>query len=68
MGFQKLPGITGKVYIPESPPDAIKKHKCPDCCICQMCSEARCSVCRNQTDNAGACHDRGTPLPDSHDS
>ena len=23
-----------------------KKHNCPDCRFCQLCSDARCSVCR----------------------
>lgn len=24
-----------------------KKHNCPDCLMCQMCSPARCSACRS---------------------
>ena len=28
-------------------PEAAKKQKCPDCDYCQMCSESRCRLCRN---------------------
>ena len=28
-------------------PEAAKKKKCPDCDYCQMCSESRCRLCRN---------------------
>ena len=66
MRFQKLPGLTGKVYIPEPPPDAAKKHRCPDCCRCQMCSESRCNVCRSHQDKAETCDDRKTLHPDDH--
>ncbi|MBU2548662.1 MAG: hypothetical protein KKB20_09650 [Proteobacteria bacterium] len=24
-----------------------KKHRCPDCHFCQMCSDARCNACRS---------------------
>ncbi|MFH1135885.1 MAG: hypothetical protein V1816_07345 [Pseudomonadota bacterium] len=27
-------------------PDGPRKHRCGDCEFCQMCSEARCNVCR----------------------
>lgn len=28
-------------------PEAAKKQKCPDCDYCQVCSESRCRLCRN---------------------
>ncbi len=28
-------------------PETAKKQKCPDCDYCQMCSESRCRLCRN---------------------
>ena len=48
MPFKEIPGLPGKVYIPEQNPDAPKKHDCPDCFSCQMCSDSRCRVCRRQ--------------------
>ncbi len=32
--------------------DHHKKHPCPDCRQCQVCTASRCSVCRGQ-DHAG---------------
>lgn len=37
--------------LPQAGPDngpagAPKKHPCPDCRMCQMCAETRCSICR----------------------
>ena len=46
MGWVKLPGGIGKVYVPEERPDAPKKHDCKDCFSCQMCSDSRCNLCR----------------------
>ena len=48
MPFKGIPGLPGKVYIPEHNPDAPKKNDCPDCFSCQMCSDSRCRVCRRQ--------------------
>lgn len=55
MPFVKMPGVTGKVYVPEKPPDEAKKHDCADCFSCQMCGDDRCNVCRreNGTGNRG---------------
>lgn len=33
---------------------ARKKHKCPDCKQCQGCSEARCNLCRGQSDQGAS--------------
>ena len=48
MPFVRMPGVTGKVYVPEVLPGQQKKHPCPDCFACQHCSDDRCTVCRNQ--------------------
>ena len=45
MPFVELPGITGKVYVPEVPQEGPKKHPCKDCYFCQMCSDDRCRLC-----------------------
>jgi len=47
MPFKEIPGLPGKIYIPEQDPDAPKKHDCPDCFSCQMCSDDRCRICRD---------------------
>ncbi len=52
MPFVEMPGVTGKVYVPEKPPDASKKHECKDCFSCQMCSDDRCNVCRDEGEAA----------------
>ncbi len=46
MGWERIPGLKGKIYIPDARPGQPKKHPCPDCHACQMCSEDRCNVCR----------------------
>jgi len=48
MPFETMPGVTGKVYIPEKQTD-IKKHPCKDCFSCQMCSDDRCRLCRGKS-------------------
>jgi len=46
MPFVKMPGVIGKVYVPEPIPGQAQKHPCPDCFACQQCSDDRCTVCR----------------------
>jgi len=46
MGFIRIPGFKGKVFVPEETPGCVKKHDCPDCYSCQMCSDGRCGLCR----------------------
>lgn len=46
MGFQRVPGLSGKLYVPEPCPAGSKKHSCRDCFACQHCSDDRCSLCR----------------------
>ncbi|MDM8540657.1 hypothetical protein QUF90_06175 [Desulfococcaceae bacterium HSG9] len=48
MTFIKGKTIPGKIFIPDFKPDAVKKHPCPDCFACQMCSDDRCELCRTQ--------------------
>ena len=48
MAFIKLPGIEGWVFEPEETPGSRKKHDCPDCFYCQMCSDMRCRSCRKE--------------------
>ena len=45
--FVRVPGLSGKVYVPEPCPAASKKHPCRDCFGCQQCSDERCSLCRS---------------------
>jgi hypothetical protein len=44
MPFIELPGIKGKVFVPEDV-SLEKKHNCPDCMNCQWCSDDRCEAC-----------------------
>jgi hypothetical protein len=47
MPFVRVPGLSGKVYVPESCPAESKKHPCRDCFDCQRCSDDRCRLCRS---------------------
>jgi hypothetical protein len=51
VGFVKVPGLIGRVYVPEAHPDDAQKYPCRDCYVCQMCGENRCTVCRNRREN-----------------
>ena len=51
MAFVSVPGIQGKVYVPDQDPRSAK-HPCRDCFACQQCSDDRCRVCRRED---GAC-------------
>jgi hypothetical protein len=48
MTFIKVPGLEGKVYVPETNLEIHKKHPCKDCFSCQMCTDNRCILCREQ--------------------
>ena len=48
MTFVSVPGIKGKVYIPQETDRSLKKYPCKDCFSCQQCSDDRCRVCRDQ--------------------
>ena len=43
MAFIRIPGVVGKVYVPDE--DGPKKHNCKDCFFCQWCSDDRCRAC-----------------------
>lgn len=47
LAFREIPGITGKVYVPDAPAEEKrdKKHACEDCFYCQWCSDDRCELC-----------------------
>jgi hypothetical protein len=44
MGFIRMKGVEGLVYVPEDTGGA-KKHPCRDCFCCQWCSDNRCGLC-----------------------
>ncbi|MBN2467093.1 MAG: hypothetical protein JXD19_02985 [Deltaproteobacteria bacterium] len=48
MAWIEMPGVRGKIYVPEARPGAPRKHDCKDCLSCQMCSDVRCTLCRSQ--------------------
>jgi hypothetical protein len=50
MIFIKVPGLEGKVYVPRTDLSAPKKHPCKDCFSCQMCTNERCKLCRENKD------------------
>ena len=43
MGFVSIPGIQGKVFVPDKD-SRNAKHPCGDCFACQHCSDDRCRV------------------------
>jgi hypothetical protein len=45
MSFVSVPGLKGKVYVPEKQQENLKKHSCKECFFCQFCSDDRCRVC-----------------------
>ena len=42
--FEVVPGLTGRVFVPEG--GRLRKHPCPECYACQWCPDARCAACR----------------------
>lgn len=44
MAWKRIPGLPGRLYVPEPGPP--KKHPCRNCHACQWCDETRCRVCR----------------------
>ncbi len=48
MAWERVPGLAGKVYVPEPFFEQPKKHPCPDCHACQMCGDDRCHLCRKR--------------------
>ncbi len=52
MPWISMPGVTGKVYVPEAAGGTSQKHPCTTCFACQWCDETRCRVCRDGRDEA----------------
>jgi hypothetical protein len=65
MPFVNVPGLKGKVYVPDQDPDTPKKNPCPDCFSCQMCAENRCHVCLRQKGHKHACKCNTSETPGS---
>jgi len=53
MAWVNVPGLAGKVYVPEDAGQVQKKHPCKECFSCQWCDDNRCQVCRNGSAEAG---------------
>ena len=47
MPFVTVPGLKGKLYVPETHKNCARKHPCKDCFSCDRCSDDRCNVCRS---------------------
>ncbi len=45
MAFVKVPGLPGKVYVPDRKKGCPCKHPCRDCFSCGFCSEDKCRIC-----------------------
>ncbi len=67
MAFVSMPGLKGKVYVPDESGSGSKKHPCKDCFSCQQCSDDRCRVClslrqcccnRKVREKSGVCHNK----------
>jgi hypothetical protein len=46
MAWVNVPGLPGRVYLPQDADPEHKKHPCKTCFSCQWCDENRCQVCR----------------------
>ena len=51
--WQIMPGLTGKVFSPDTQEQSGKKHACSDCFSCQHCGEERCAICRDHRATSG---------------
>ena len=49
MPYKPVPGGIGRIYVPGSHAEALKKHDCKDCFFCQWCAEERCRLCRKKS-------------------
>ena len=68
MAFVTIPGLKGKVYVPQAPDGYFKKHPCAECFSCQNCSDDRCRVCLGQRNCRRKIHSFiKEPLPLSKD-
>ncbi|MFH0726637.1 MAG: hypothetical protein V2B19_09865 [Pseudomonadota bacterium] len=48
MEWKIIPGLKGRVFVPEKQGSTPKKHACRDCFSCQMCSDDRCRLCEGR--------------------
>jgi hypothetical protein len=60
MPFVTVPGLKGKIYVPQERRESAQKHPCKDCYACQQCSDDRCRVCRQS--KQGCCTDKADIL------
>lgn len=65
MAWTTVPGLTGKIYIPNDDRQPAK-HACKTCFSCQWCDENRCRVCQSGGDagetNEHACYKHKQPV------
>jgi hypothetical protein len=45
MAWRVIPGLKGKIYVPDNTCGSPRKHHCTDCFSCQLCSDERCGLC-----------------------
>ncbi|HQG30613.1 MAG TPA: hypothetical protein PLA83_01685 [Deltaproteobacteria bacterium] len=62
MGFIRMKGVEGLLYVPNENGGA-KKHPCEDCHFCQWCSDNRCSLCLDQKSCCGKRPAKECPSP-----
>jgi hypothetical protein len=56
MPFVHVKGMKGLLFVPDGEKQE-RKHNCPDCVMCQWCSDSRCAVCLKRK----ACERTGPP-------
>ena len=64
MAWINVPGLPGKVYVPDCSGQPHKKHPCKTCFSCQWCDETRCQLCRDKSavTEGNPLHNESTPL------
>jgi len=60
MAFVEIPGMKGRLFVPDKQDNKEKKHPCRDCHACQHCSDERCTLCLKRCghltdDDTGKC-------------
>ncbi len=53
MAWINVPGLAGKVYLPDDAGRIPKKHPCKTCFACRWCDENCCRVCRSDAAETG---------------
>lgn len=56
MAWVSVPGLNGKIFLPDSDNREKKKHPCKGCFSCQMCSDDRCHACLGNGPETGCCN------------